>query len=168
MFEWASHVLSGRRTYPRVSLPLCQRGEHYLIMLTSGIGRVEAQGAFPWTWHTIFVLQLLGSPSIGRVGRLLAIVNLIPWSFANFFPLCRAGLTVCLDLSSPDRLSKVPKTIQLKWGLQLSSLVSWMISGRGKMAIDLRRNNIIAEKKMRFRVSIGKGFVIPVIYYSRK
>jgi len=110
-----SEQRSGRRTYLRVSLPLWQWGEHYLIMLTSAIGCVEAQGAFPWTWHTIFVLRPL-SGRLRAIGCLLPIVNLVLRSSASFFPLRRAGLKRYRPGHIESRFRYQKKTIQLKRG----------------------------------------------------
>lgn len=144
MFEWASHVQSGRRTYPRVSFPLWQRGEHYLIMLTSGIGRVEAQGAFPWTWHTIFVLRSLGSPSGGRSPPSYRELRSAKYP-ASFFPLRRAGLKRCPDLSSLGQVRYQKKMIRLRRGLQMSSCYKLFVSNQlqiRKIHFDIDRKRI--------------------------
>lgn len=114
---WMSEPRSVRPSNLSACLPpsLATGREHYLIMLTSGIGRVGAQGAFPWTWHTIFVLRLLS-------GRLQAIGRLLPIEpeprsakyHVNSFPLRRERVSNGTSGPMKSRYGYRNATIQLK------------------------------------------------------
>lgn len=141
-------------------------------MLTSGIGRVEAQGAFPWTRHTIFVLRPL-SGRLRTVGRLLSIVSLVLRGSANFFPLRRAGLKRYARTSRVlVSISEENDPVETGPPIVIARVVNYFREEKNGDRFSSRSNRP-QIRKVRFGVSIKKKkknrrLVIPVIRYSGK